>query len=166
MFRAYLAAGSHDAARKREHDAADLSHRLDRRFRRGQGGVLIHRQDQEVAATDRLLHTELLLHQKLAFHHRDAPIAAAVEELARLKAIAEMAQGPADDHLLGGLRQAVEAGRRGTRENRLADSVDEPAAEALGVEAKQQHAHARPAVRSFLGQEFGLDARLDLATND
>ena len=58
--RADLAAGAHHAAGKGQHDTADLAHRLDRRFRRRERGVLAGSQNQEVAAADRPLNAERL----------------------------------------------------------------------------------------------------------
>ena len=81
---------------------------VDRRFRRRERRRLILAEDQQVAAADRLLHAEGLLHEELALHHRDPPVALAVEQLARLKLVAEMAQLSADDDSLGRLA----AGRR------------------------------------------------------
>ena len=124
MFRAHLAAGAYDPSGEREHDAADFAHHADRRFRRPEGGILIPGQDQEVATAYGLLDAERLLHQELAFHHRDPPVAAAVQELARLEAVAEMAEQSADEDPLGRLGQAVEAGGGRTGEDRLAHSFE------------------------------------------
>src|SRR6187455_530852 len=81
FLRADFAAGAHDSTRKGKHDALDLAHRADRGFGRGERCRLVFRKDQEVAAADRLLHTEGFLDEELALHHRDAPIALTVEHL-------------------------------------------------------------------------------------
>ena len=68
-------------------------------------GRLILRQDQEVAAGHRPLHAERVLAEELAVHHRDAPVAPAVELLAGLVPVAEEAEQAADlDRLLAGAR--------------------------------------------------------------
>ena len=85
---------------------------------------MIPGQDQEVATAYGLLDAERFLHQELAFHHRDPPVAAAVQELARLEAVAEMAEQSADEDPLGRLGQSVEAGGGRTGEDRLAHSFE------------------------------------------
>ena len=51
-------------------------------------------EDQEVAAADALHRAERLLAEELAVHRRHAPVALAVEQLADLPAVAEVAQAP------------------------------------------------------------------------
>src|SRR5712691_12595332 len=123
--RSNLAAASDDAAREGEDDAADSAHGVDGRFRRRQRGPLILSKNQKVAAADRRLHAEGLLHQELALHHVFQEVAPTVEKLARLKAITEMAQQAADDDSLGRLWRSVEARGRGTREHGLSDAIDQ-----------------------------------------
>ncbi len=106
------------------------------------------RQNQEVAAADRPLNTERLLDQELALHHRDPPVAVAIEELARLVPVAEMPELSADDDSLRRLGQAVEARRGRAREHGLAHAIDEPAAEPFRVEAEDEHADAQAGRRA------------------
>ena len=102
---------------------------LDGGLRGAEGGRLVGRQDQEVAAGHRALHAERVLAQELAVHHRHPPVAPAVELLARLVAVAEEAESPADLHRLLGRREPVEAGRGRAGHDALADAVDEGLAE-------------------------------------
>ena len=80
-----------------------------------------------------------------------------VEEFARLEAVAKMPQLPTDVDTLGRLRQPVEAGRRRARENGLARSDRAAGGQAVGVEAEEQDADARPAVGRFVRSELGLE---------
>ncbi len=64
-------------------------------------GLGILRENQEVAAANRLLDAKRFLDEKLPFHHRNPPVALALEELARLKPIAEVPQQSANHHSLG-----------------------------------------------------------------
>ncbi len=58
LFAPTLLPAAHDAAGEGQDDAADLAHRPDSGLRRGERGVWSFGKDQEVAATDRLLHAE------------------------------------------------------------------------------------------------------------
>jgi hypothetical protein len=165
MLCADLAAGPHDASGKRQNDASNRSHRLDGSLRRLEGRILILCQDQEVAAADRLLDPEGLLDEEFSVHHRNPPVPVTVEELARLIAVAEMAQQPADGDALGRRDEAVETGRRRAGEHRLADSIDHTLTEPIDVEAKHQDAHTRAAIRRVVRRQLSLDACFDLAPN-
>ena len=61
-------------------------------------------EDDDVPAADALDDPEALLDEELALHHRDPPVAPAVEHLARLPAVAEEAQLAADVDLVLGAR--------------------------------------------------------------
>ena len=145
---------------------AHRAHRLDRRFRRRECGALMLGHDQQVAAADRLLDPERLLDEELAFHHRNPPVALAVQHLARLELVAEVTQLSADDDPLGRVGQAVEAGGRRTGEHGLADSIDQLSLKSVGIEAEEQHAHAGPQIGRDVRSQLRLDARLDLAADD
>src|SRR5262249_31092270 len=159
VLRSDLAAAADDAAGKRQDDAAHLAHRVGGGLGGRERGCLIARQDQEVAAADRLLHAERLLDEELAVHDRNAPVALAVEELARLVLVAEVAQEAADGDALLALRQAVETRGGRARQDALTDAIDEALTEAGGVEREQQDADAGSAVRRVVGSELRFDAR-------
>ena len=166
FLRADLAAGPDDPAGERQDDAAQLAHRVHRGFRCRESGTLLRGQDQEIAAANRFLNAEGFLDQELALHHGNAPVPLSRQKLARLEAIAEVTQLPADGHSLGRLGQAVEACGGRAREHRLPDAIDELSLKSFGVEAEQQHAHARPKVGCGIGIQFRLDTCLDLAPDD
>src|SRR4029453_3926139 len=96
---------------KRQHDPTNLAHDVHRRFRRTQARLLALGQDQEIAPADRLLDPEHFLHEKLALHHGDSPVAPTIQEFARLEAIAKMPQPPADVDPICTLRQSSEPAR-------------------------------------------------------
>ena len=123
-------------------------------------------EDQQVATADRLLDPERFLHQELAFHHRNPPVALSADDLAGLKLVAEVTQLAADDDPLGRIGQAVEAGSCRTGEYGLADTVDELSLKSIRIEAEQQHVHTRPPVRCGVRTQLPFDARLDLASDD
>ena len=127
-----------------------------------QGRRRVLGQDDEVPAADALDDPEALLDEELALHHRDPPVALAVEHLARLPAVAEVAQLAADVDLVLGV-QAVEArgGRAG--EHGLADALDEPLAQSLLVGREQQRGDAGAPVGRLPRVELALDPRLALA---
>src|SRR5262249_24113268 len=125
MFGADLAAAADDAAGKRQNHAADAAHRIRRRLGGRERRPVIARENQQIAAADRPLDAKALLNQELAVHHRDAPVAAAVEKLARLVLVAEVTQQAADRNALLTVRQTVEARGGRTRQDALTDAVDE-----------------------------------------
>ena len=118
---------------------------------------MILRQDQKVAAANRLLNAERLLDQKLAFHHRNPPVTPAVQEFTRLVAVAEVSEQPAHDYPIRRLRQTVEARRSGTCEDRLPDPVQQAGRKAFDIEPEEQHADSRPAIRRVVRHEVRLD---------
>ena len=73
-----------------------------------------------------------------------------------------MAQRAADGHTFGRLRQAVEAGGRRARRDRLADSVDQLSSKAFGIEGKEQHADAGPSVGRVFG--WAISASMPAST--
>src|SRR5689334_1764668 len=157
--RADLAAAAGDRAREGHDRALDLAHGARRGLGRAQRRLVGAGEDDDVAPGHALDHAEALLHEELALHHRHAPVAPAVEDLAGLIAVAEVAQLPAD--VDGVLRvQAVEARRRRARQHGLADALHEPLAHALRVHREEQGAHARPPVGGLAGVELALDAGL------
>src|ERR687886_1867331 len=121
------------------------------------GGVAA--QDDDVAAGHSLRDGEALLDQELPLHHRHAPVAASVEHLAGLVAVAEEAQLTAD---VDGVRsvEPVEAGRRRTGEHALADALHQPLGHPLAVIGEQQRAGPWAAVRRLGRIELALDAGL------
>jgi hypothetical protein len=160
--RADLAAAARDAARERQDRALHRPHRGGRRLRRAQCRRHVLGQDDDVAAADALDDPEALLDEELALHHRNAPVAASVEHLARLPAVTEVAQLAPHVGLLLGV-QAVEAGSRRARQHGHADALDEPLAQPFRVGGEQQHGDARAAVGGLRRVELALDPRLALA---
>src|SRR5881275_2050878 len=108
-----------------------------------------------------------LLHEELPLHDREAPVALAADHLACLEAVAEHPQRLPHRQPIGGgdVGQPVEAGRRGTGEDRLAEPYDELLRQALLVHREEQHAHARAPVGRLLLGEPALDPRLALASD-
>ena len=130
-----------------------------------EGRRLIDGEDQEVAARDRALDAEQVLAEKLAVHHGHPPVAPPVELLARLVPVAEEAEHPADLDGLFARPEAVEAGGGRAGHHALADAVDQCLAEGSGVDAEDEKAHSRPAVRRLAGRDVGLEARLGVTAD-
>src|SRR3989475_12669010 len=110
---AYLAPAPHHAAREREDDSREVGHREDGRLGRGEGGVRVLGEDQEVAAAHALLHPERFLDQDLPLPDRHPPVAPPADHLAPLKPVAEHPQRLADGESVGCGGGGVGAGRRG-----------------------------------------------------
>src|SRR5262249_20357922 len=79
--------------------------------------------------------------------------------------VAEVTQQAADRNALLTVRQTVEARGGRTRQDALADAVDEALTETGGVEREQQNADAMPAIGRVVGWELRFDARLALAAD-
>src|SRR5262245_55611519 len=149
--RAHLAAAAHDAVRKRQDHSRNLPHGVDSSLRRGERRRHVRAEEQQVATADGGLDAEAILDHELTVHDRHAPEAAPVQQLARLVAVAEVAQRPADHHGVLGLQGVVAGGGRASH-HALPDPLDQPLAEAVRGGREQEHRHARTAVRSLGGR--------------
>jgi hypothetical protein len=123
--------------------------------------------DEEIAAGNSLDGAKHIFAQELAVHHRDAPVASALQLLAELEGVAEEAQVAADpDVLVLDQRQAVVAGGGRAGEDALADAVDQRLLQGVAAECEEQQADAGPAVRRLVGGEGALDGGLGVAADD
>src|SRR5262249_40298592 len=128
----------------------------------GEGGGGRGAEDEDVAAADGLGGADAVVAQELAVHHGNAPVAAPVEALADLVAVAEVAQGAAELQRRA-LAQAGKAGGAGAGEHALADAVAQLLLQVLGRHAEDEDGDARAAVGSFGSIERALDASLAAA---
>ena len=97
-----------------------------------------------------------------AFHNGDPPRVA----VARLVAVAEIAEAIAEREPLGGVGQAVEHRRRGGRQHPLPDAVRDGFAELGLVEGEAQDRCAGAAVGRLVRGESLFDGDLRVATDD
>ena len=142
-----LAAGADDAAGEGEQHAGNASRRGHRVLGGAKPGRLRLREDEDVPAGHALRGAERVFAQELAVHHRYAPVTFAVEELADLPAVAEVAQEAADlDRLAGVAGQPVEARGRRARQHAVGDAVAHRFLQGVAAEAEEQQRHAGPAV--------------------
>ncbi len=113
---------------------------------------------KQIAAAHRFLgETGLVLADELPAHHRNAPIAAAADDLGHLPAVAEEAQGRAELQLLLAFEPG-KAGRARARQHALADAVAQLLLELVGIHGEEQHGDAGPSVGRLLLGERALDA--------
>ena len=91
----------------------------------------------------------VLLDQELAVHHRDAPVAAAADELALLKPVAEVADVLAQRDPLFAGRQPVVHGRGGTGHQALAGAVGHRLGQRLRSKSRTPGRPRRAGRRAF-----------------
>jgi hypothetical protein len=122
-------------------------------------------EDEDVAAADRLGGADTVVAQELAVHHGDAPVAAPVQALADLMAVAEIAESTAQ--LQGRtVGEAREAGSAGAGQHALADAVAQLLLQVLRRHAEDEHGEAGAAVGSLFCRQGSLDAGLAAAGDD
>src|SRR5262249_29831501 len=122
-------------------------------------------EDEDVAAADGLGRADAVVAEKLAVHHRNAPVAALTQTLADLMAVAEIAERAAELQRRA-VAQAREAGGAGAGEHALTDAVAQLLLQVLGGHAEDEDGDAGPAVGRLLGFQFALDAGLAAAGDD
>src|SRR6185437_12829733 len=96
---------------------------------------------------------------------RDAPETPARDHLARLEAVAEVAQAASQRRGSLGTGEAVEARRGRAGHDALADALEDPLADALPVHRKQEHGDPGPTIGRVLRAEPTFDGRLALAAD-
>src|ERR1043165_9168444 len=120
-----LAAGADNAAGKWKNDAGELPNRGDSGFCGRQPFGLARRQKQEIPARNALDGAENIFTREFTVHHRQTPVASALQFFAELIAVAEETKIAADlDRLVLDDREAIVARGGGTGENTLDDAID------------------------------------------
>src|SRR5436305_672302 len=93
----------------------------------------------EVPAANAAANPDRFDHEKLALHHRDPPETLSRDHLAGLEAVAEVAQAGAQRNRPLGTGQPIEARRGRAGQDALANTLDDPLADALAIHREQQH---------------------------
>ena len=162
-----LAAAARDAAGKGVITPGHVAQGLDRPARGRQGRRHVDSLNDQIAAGDPFATPSRIFDQKLAVHHRDAPVAAAGEQFALLIAIAEIAQMLAERNAL--LRRPLARRKRptlGRSSGTARCRVGTAFAKRLGRKAEHQHGRAGPAVGRVGGRQPLFDAGLGIAGDD